>query len=365
VRTETSIWSALVILAWAASAQAQTTIDIGGRLHVDGALYDEDVTELGGGTELRRARLFAEGALAEDWDYKFEFDFNDGEVTPTDTYVQYKGLSLGTLKIGQFKMPFSLEEQTSSRFITFMERAMINEFVPGRRIGVGYEATQRGLTFGAAMFGQEAGDNAEDEGVGAAARVAYAFRPREGALVHLGLGGAYEEPETTDTPSDVVRIRARPESHVTSTRLVDTGELAAARSRTSLGLEFAAVYGSLSAQAEYIQQSLDTEGGDFDFGGYYAYVSWFPGGQSRPYKDGKFDRVQAENAWEFGLRFSSLDLDDGTVAGGEEDNVTVGANYYVNPHLRFMLNYVMVDSERAGVSDEPDILEARLSLDFQ
>lgn len=241
---------------------------------------------------------------------------------------------------------------------------MINEFAPARRIGVGYEATQGGLNFGAALFGQAAGDSAEDEGAGASARVAYAFQPREGALIHLGLGAVYEEPATTDPGSDLVRIRARPESHVTGTRLIDTGDIPAARSRTSLGLEFAAVYGALSAQAEYVQQSVDAEPGDFDFEGYYAYLSWFPGGQSRPYKDGKFDRVQAENAWEFGLRFSSLDLNDGAVTGGEEDNLTFGANYYVNPHLRFMLNYIVVDSERAAVSDDPDILQARLSLDF-
>ena len=358
-------WSALVIFAWAAAVRAETTVAVGGRLHVDGALYDEEIAELGSGTEIRRARLFAEGALAEDWDYKFEFDFNDGDVVPTDTYVQYRGLPLGTLKVGQFKMPFSLEEQTSSRFITFMERAMINEFVPARRVGVGYEATQRGLTFGAALFGQAAGDSAEDEGVGAAARIAYAFQPRAGTLLHLGLGGAYEEPGTTDTDSDVVRISARPESHVTGIRLVDTGDIAAVGSRTSLGLEFAAVYGSLSAQAEYIQQSLATESSDFDLGGYYAYLSWFPGGQSRPYKNGKFERVQAESAWEFGLRFSSIDLNDGLAAGGEQDNLTVGANYYVNPYLRFMLNYIVVDSERAGVADKPDVFQARLSLDFE
>jgi phosphate-selective porin OprO/OprP len=359
-------WGVSVVLVWAAAAQAEPTLaSIGGRLQVDAAQYDEDVAELGSGTEIRRARLFAEGAITEGWDYKFEFDFNDGEVVPTDTYVQYTGLPLGTIKIGHFKAPFSLEEQTSSRFITFMERAMINEFAPLRRIAVGYEATQGGLTFAAALFGQAAGDSAEDEGVGASARAAYAFRPREGALIHLGLGAAYEEPETTDAGSDVVRIRARPESHVTSTRLVDTGDIAAARSQTSLGLEFAAVYGSLSAQAEYVQQAVDTEGGDFDFDGYYAYLSWFPGGETRPYKGGKFDRIQAENAWEFGVRFSTLDLDDGIVTGGKEDNLTFGANYYVNPYLRFMLNYIMVDSERAGISDDPSILQARLSLDFE
>lgn len=354
-----------MVLASAAVARAETTVGIGGRLHVDAALYDEDFAELGSGTEIRRARLFAEGALAPSWDYKLELDFNDGDVTPTDTYVQYGGLPLGKVRIGHFKAPFSLEEQTSSRFITFMERAMINEFAPGRRIGIGYEATQGGLNVGAALFGQEAGDSAGDEGVGAAARAAYAFRPRDAVLVHLGLGGVYEEPDTTDTGSDAVRVRARPESHVTGTRLVDTGEIAAARSRTSLGLEFAVVYGALSAQAEYMQQSVDAEGGDFDFDGYYACVSWFPGGQSRPYKNGKFDRVQAENAWELGFRFSSLDLDDGVVAGGKEDNLAFGVNYYVNPYLRFMLNYIVVDSERAGISDDPNILQGRLSLDFK
>ncbi|HZD52234.1 MAG TPA: porin [Woeseiaceae bacterium] len=356
-------WRVVAILAWGTAAQgAEVTADLGGRIQVDGALYDEDVAELGSGTEIRRARLFIEGEITEGWEYKSEFDFNDGDVDPADVYVKYTGLPLGSIKIGHFKAPFGLEELTSSRFVTFMERAMISEFAPGRRIGVGYDATTGGLSFGAALFAQAAGDSNEDEGLGAGARVAYAFRPHDGTLIHVGLSGVYEEPESTD--SDVVRLRARPESHVTGTRLIDTGDIAGAQSRTSVGLELAAVYGSLSAQAEYTRQSVDTEAGSFDFDGYYAYVSWFPGGETRQYKNGKFDRTQAENAWEFGVRFSNLDLGDGVVAGGEEDNVTFGANYYVNPYLRFMLNYVMVDADRGPVSDEPNILQARLSLDF-
>lgn len=357
-------WSALAVLACGVTAQgAETTVDIGGRLQIDGALYDEDVAELGSGTEIRRARLFAEGEIADGWEYKSEFDFNDGDVAPTDLYLEYTGLARGSIRIGHFKAPFSLEELTSSRFTTFMERAMINELAPGRRIGVGYEVNAESLTFGAAVFGQAAGDSDEDEGVGAAARVAYAFRPRDNALIHLGLGAQYQEPEGTD--SDTVRIRARPESHVTGTRLVDTGDIAAAESLTAVGLEFVAVYDSVSVQAEYIRQSVEAAAGDFDADGYYAYVSWFPGGQSRQYRNGKFDRTRAENAWEFGARFSNLDLNDGMVAGGEQDNLTFGANYYVNPNLRFMLNYVLVDAERGGVSDEPDILQARVSLDFE
>ena len=42
---------------YASAAAADITVDVGGRVHVDAAVYDEDLTEIGSGTEFRRARL--------------------------------------------------------------------------------------------------------------------------------------------------------------------------------------------------------------------------------------------------------------------------------------------------------------------
>ena len=105
----------------------------------DAAFYDQDKNNLGDGTELRSARLDVEGILHGDFGYEFEIDFADGEANIKDAVLSYEALWPAKIMIGQFKEPFSLEELTRSKYITFMERSLPNEFAPGRSIGFGAE----------------------------------------------------------------------------------------------------------------------------------------------------------------------------------------------------------------------------------
>ena len=50
------------------------------------------------------------------------------------------------------------------------------------------------------------------------------------------------------------------------------------------------------------------------------------------------------------------------VTGGKESNWTVGVNWYWRSNFKFSANYVMVDSDRRGIQDDPNILEARASF---
>lgn len=353
------------VLFTGSAVNAEMTVAVGGRIQADAALYDEDITPLASGTEFRRVRLFASGAIDEDWAYKVQLDFADGDADLKDVFVQYKGFDFGSMKVGNFKVPFGLEELTSSKYITFMERSMTNAFVPSRRIGVGASKISGDMTFAAAIYGDEANDSSNDEGVGIAGRFTVAPKLYDG-FWHFGVAALHEEPDNTDGGSNTARFRTRPESHVTGSRLVDTGSIAGVASLTKLGLEAAAVLGSLSVQAEYMVNSVDTAAGDVDFDAYYVYGSWFPGGQSRAYDKGVFQRTKADNAWELALRYSHINLDDGPVAGGEESNITLGVNYYVNPQLRFMVNYVLTDVD-GGVNgnEDPSVLQFRASMDFK
>ena len=46
------------------------------------------------------------------------------------------------------------------------------------------------------------------------------------------------------------------------------------------------------------------------------------------------------------MRWSTLDLVDAGVAGGESDNITAGLNWYLNRNIRLVFNFVNVDGKR-------------------
>ena len=56
-----------------------------------------------------------------------------------------------------------------------------------------------------------------------------------------------------------------------------------------------------------------------------------------------------------------IDLNDGPIEGGELANITVGLNWYLNPNVRIMFNYVHADIEDSG---EADIFQTRFQVDF-
>ncbi len=343
----------------------EMTVEFFGRVHVDAAIYDEDVTGLDSGTELRRARLGVSGDIDENWSYQAEYDFA-GSSDIKDAWIRYSS-DWGSLTIGNKKPPFALEFLTSSKYVPFMERAMApTSFAPGRRIGIGWDRDLTNWALSAMLFGKEANQSINgDQGIGFAGRAAW-HTQSDSTLYHVGLAAMWMEPPRTE--DDTMTFSARPESHVTGERLVDT-TITQARSSTSLGIEFAARWGGLSAQAEFISVDVDQAAagiGDPGFNGYYAFVSWFPGGEFRPYENGTFGRARATRAWEFGIRFSSIDLDDGVFNGGEEKNITLGVNYYVNPQLRFMANYIHADIDNGINGDEtPSVIQFRASMDFK
>lgn len=65
---------------------------------------------------------------------------------------------------------------------------------------------------------------------------------------------------------------------------------------------------------------------------------------------------------QLGLRYDVLDLNDDAVTGGRIKTITAGMNWYWRSHFKLVLNQVIVNSERAGIDDDPGITEARMQL---
>ena len=87
----------------AKSRDKEFAVKIGGRIQVDSAWYDEDGSEMGNGTELRRARIHIQGYMFRDWGYKFSYDFTGtGKGGIKDAFISYNGFDHVQLKVGCF-----------------------------------------------------------------------------------------------------------------------------------------------------------------------------------------------------------------------------------------------------------------------
>ncbi len=360
-------------LAMVAVDAAAFDINPRGRFHLDYAAHSEDNAELGDGFRVRRARIGLNGNIDDDWRYQIEYDFAEDGSAARDVYLRYTGFDAGDLTIGHFKVPFGLEELTSSNNITLIERSLpTTTFAQSRRVGVGYSASADNWTASVMGFGQGSGSGTRstdgDEGLGVGGRFTFNPIKTDNQLVHLGIAATWEQPE--DDGIEEVRFRTRPESRPTKVRLVDTGSISDVDNITQLGLEAAWQSGPFSVQGEYIRSDVSRGNGesDVDFSGWYVSGSWVLTGESRGYRGGVFRGVSpnlTSGAWELTARYSSVDLDDTpTVFGGEEQNFTLGLNWYANDRIRFMANYVNVDSERGGVSDDPHIFLMRAQVAF-
>ena len=380
----------------------------GGRIMGDYVNWLDQDPRVGGqdAFEFRRLRLFVSGNGYGVYDYKFQVDFEpengfdvltpdepvDGEIIFTDGVAMkdmYVGIHdlprLGYVRFGHFKTPFSLEEQTSSKYITFMERSVINVFSPMREVGVtafNNSANERFTWAYGAFFDdisevrkQRIDDNQGMRAVARATWTPYYDEPADGRyLVHTGVSFAY-----TDDQDGKVAFSSRPEHEGPS--LVTSG-VVDANHYNVLNTEFAVVNGPFSLQSELVWTNIAADvGPNLNYYGAYAYASYFLTGEHRPYnrKYARFERVKplenfwivntpdgrctGKGAWELAARWGWIDLTDGP---DEEQlhNLTVGVNWYWNPHSRMMVNWIHPFTNGPSGNGHADLLGMRLQVDF-
>lgn len=384
--------------------QAEETRPSGGftaQLQADAMYFAQDaanqaaVGDLQDGAVIRRARIgwAGEYMLTE---YRIEFDFAlAGRPTFLDVWAGLKDVPyLGRVKVGHFFEPFSLERYTPNRFLTFLERSPIDQaFAPARNLGLiaANHNEQETVTWALGLFrtnsdvfGDDLGDNGEKSVTGRITWLPWYDEPAEGRyLVHLGAGYSFR-----DADGDTVRFRAQPEIRSQNTNpatafFVDTLPIPAHFFQL-FGVEAAVVNGPFSVQGEYMYVPVDRIGGrDVAFYGAYLYASYFVTGEHRPYQRGTgvFGRVvpfeefflvrtsrgvrAGLGAWEVAARASHIELNDQDVAGGRFTSLTLGVNWYLNPHLRVTSNYVhtFLDRVPAGKSDA-DMVGFRAGFEF-
>jgi phosphate-selective porin OprO and OprP len=366
----------------------------------------------------RRARIALLGEY-EVFDYIVEMDFANRGVSAEvnskdqstgfkDVYIQMRELpGIGNVRVGHFKECFGLEQLTSDNYTTFMERSLCDEgaFVPGRNNGImafNWTEDQRatwaaGVFTNATGFDQPPTFQYDHWGLAGTTRVTYLpwyDEPSGGrGLIHTGFDYSYRS-----APDHVGTFAARPECNfgpsVVSMAVTKTGDttLTDVNDWQVADIEAAMVYGPLSLQTEVFGMTLERQQNiNNRFVGTYAFLSYFLTGENRPYnrKLGVFDRVRpyenffrvrtqddnvvtGRGAWEVAYRFSYIDMLDGLTnkGAGMATDHTFGVNWYMNPFVKVMFNYVhSSDTYNKAANNritggQLDIFETRFAMDF-
>jgi phosphate-selective porin OprO/OprP len=350
------------------------TTKFGARVMADAAVYNNDDNTIGDGTKIRRARMSLQGKMYHDWGYKLEYDFATGHNKGiADAFVEYQGFDDVSFRVGNMKDPFSLQFQMNANYNLFMERSLTNGLNTGRHIGAMAYTHRKNWTASAGLFGEsvQSEGGANDEGFGFGSRITYTPINNENLMLHLGLSTNYRDAGDAAT----LRFKQQPESNVSGINIVDTGGLKNVDSHAKYGLEIAMVSGPLSVQSEYVAASVTRNiQPNLDFDSWYLQVGYLLTGESRQYKQGKFGKITPNSnmgngwggAWELGIRYSTINLNDEDVFGGEVSSFTLGANWFATTTIRFSANYIRVFDLNGGPMDpvQPDIFEFRSQWAF-
>ncbi|MDN5936539.1 MAG: OprO/OprP family phosphate-selective porin, partial [Nitrosospira sp.] len=362
--------------------------------------------ELNSGVTIRRVRLGVEGSFFRIWDYKFEYDFSRGngsvESGITDAFVRLNVTNPFSVKVGSFKEPFSLEEATSNRYLTFIERHMsVNAFVdnpntyktgiganyavPRFQTGIAFQTEPVGAWSSASTTVNVAGNNSRNNGAGdqsweGIGRITgRPWMEDETRFLHVGISAGHTAVNTQYTasgrvagtpsaqggPGGGMAFFAFPGTNVDRTSVLNTGNLSIGErgepgsrridSYDRFGAEGWLVHGPFSVQTEYLRTNINGLGYSGEhLTGYYGYVSYFLTGESRTYhvRNGAANRIRPKQnfqlngpgwgAWEVAAGYDYIDMNSGVIKGGQADMVRFGLNWYPHSHVRILNNIIHV-----------------------
>ena len=370
------------------------TVKVTGFFQADAGWFHQDAasrTQFGDiqdGRGFRRTRLAAVGNVSETVSYQLEMDFAfNGRPSFMDVWLDVAKVPVfGNVRIGQWRQPFGLDELTSVKELTFLERPLMFGMAPFRQFGVGFHDTSddKNATWAGSIFGTATdpfGNSIGDRGYGGAARVTKVLLedPCSDFLIHLG--GSY-----IATPNSRIQYRNVPEyggpfdgpTGIAGTVpfFVDTTPIAAENANL-FNVELAGTWGPVHAQSEFRYSVVNTNSGNnAGFSAFYAQAGWILTGEHRPYNKASATlwRIKPNHpigsqlgggAVELAFRYSWIDLNDNGITGGELADVTYGVNWYLNNFTKLQFNYINADLNRAPVGNSAtDIFAVRAQLNF-
>lgn len=343
----------------------------------------------------RRLRLVADGKGYDQYDFRLQMTLEPGDgpvnsnASPDvkDAYVSINEVPwFGRIRLGNFFVPFSLEQVTNDTNNIFLERSIPSQgiFAVDREVGVAmYNCNEhQDVTWTTGLFFDNLSDTtktrfADRQGYRISGRGTYLpYYEQEGRyLLHSGIGAMY-----TNDQDNLVRFFARPQIQK-GPILIDTNNIAAGHYRTG-NAEMAFVWGRQTIQSEAFLCQVDRlTGQNVNVGGAYAHYSFFLTGENRQFE--RFGQHGAQfgrnkplqnfspkrcgggwGAWEFKTRWSYLDLTD--ARAGQYNDLTVGFNWYWNDRTRIMFDWIQPYTDggtRFGATNS-DIIGMRFDVNW-
>ena len=377
-----------------------------------------DAIQLSNGFHIRRLRMAFKAQVTEKWYGEVDIDYRDAEIDLNDVYVMYSPAKNLDFKAGHFREPFGMMTNTTSRYVTFMERPASCEFDPSRHLGIAGFYFKPRFTAGLGIFSDEflegvdggTRDVRRKQRTGTEASLALTGRfmafpvNRNDFTVAIGIGGSYRSPQITDEGAyNVARFKTYDEIRTHQKRFFDTDVISDVQKIILSNAEFAFAYKSFRLQSEYHYtivkrgQIYDDEPKaglkDAKFDGFYLEAACFVTGdkQNFNYEAGEFTRVRPlskKGAIEVAARYSTINLNanlgdinnpvsvglGNVVTGGSGALYSLGLTWWAKNNVRIILNGTYVDHDEYAQSkynwEVPDggfdymWLGSRFEIDF-
>lgn len=340
------------------SKDGNSSIKLRGRVQMDYHSYDNKDEEADG-FYMRRVYFGAEGKLYKDWKYAVVYNLKSNDLEYG--YLDYKWTDAAALRMGAQKFQFSFEEITSSRFTDFMERSLVNQWVPGKDVGIMFHGQPKKNVYSYA-FGVANGSGKNEDPYDPPAdspefigRFAMNFAPMmnwSNGVLQFGINYATGTMPGGDSPGDA-RTEARGITFFDATA-PGTDEMD--RDRTDIG--GLVIFGPVKVQGEWLKANYSADGGyDRDIDTAYLSANWLITGEKyidnysingmKTIKPLKSIGNGGKGAWEVGVRFSQFEADDQyavtATSTNKADAVTIGVKWIPITNVRFLAEYVQTD----------------------
>jgi phosphate-selective porin OprO/OprP len=369
------------------------------------------IGELQDGADLRRARIRIDGTMYEHIEWVAEYDFantveNDSgtstQTIGTPSFINaWMGINdiplAGTVRAGWMKEPIGFAFLQSSRWLNFMERTPGTNSFFTNSVGVMVQnkADNERITWAFGFFHSENDNFGFGFGDGQYTEVGRLtwlpwYEDEGQRLLHVGIGAKHGH-----LNQDQIEYRGRPSVRTMpgaqEPPLADTGAIGGSN-QDILDVELAAVYGPWTLQSEYYCTFIHDavfpnkpapEGvplGTLFYQGSYVELLYFLTGEYQRYDLGQatFGRViprrnfniwsgdHGWGAWQVGIRYGYLDLQNKGVNGATLNDIVLGLNWFLNPNTKLQWNLAIDHRESTppGSSGWTYIFGGRLALDF-